>query len=419
MGWRDTLGFCLWLRELSSAPELEYLATNEAVTEPAVTRIIAGENGASGYGYPRVYTNFDGVDEDGAYLSQYALAVKKDHADGKHLDVGNGALTVVGSATSVASIVATAALIGTLTVSGNAAVTGTLSAGATTLASLAVTAGATVGTTLGVTGAAALNGGTTTTTLTATGNVALGDANTDTLTVIGVSTFKNAAGSAVQLYVDAGNNRVIVGSSTALGSDTTPNLQVVGRLYLAPDGGGNDQALFLRHNNGAVGSFTLGATNSATPDLIFKNNAGTQIARLLTAGGAIVGTSTAFVGAEKLLVNGGALLQGATTVSTGGLTVTAGGLTVSAGSSTFAASVTVSSGGIGVTGSSVFNSGVTVLNGINVTTGNASFPNTGIGFFGTSPIVKPTVTGAKAGNAALTSLMTTLANLGLLTDSTT
>lgn len=43
----------------------------------------------------------------------------------------------------------------------------------------------------------------------------------------------------------------------------------------------------------------------------------------------------------------------------------------------------------------------------------------GLAFFGASPAAKPTVTGAKAGNAALTSLLTALATLGLLTDSST
>lgn len=41
------------------------------------------------------------------------------------------------------------------------------------------------------------------------------------------------------------------------------------------------------------------------------------------------------------------------------------------------------------------------------------------GFNGTTPIAKPTVTGAKGGNAALASLMTALAAYGLVTDSTT
>lgn len=44
---------------------------------------------------------------------------------------------------------------------------------------------------------------------------------------------------------------------------------------------------------------------------------------------------------------------------------------------------------------------------------------TSVGFNGSAPIGKPTVTGAKGGNAALASLLTALANYGLITDSTT
>ena len=42
-----------------------------------------------------------------------------------------------------------------------------------------------------------------------------------------------------------------------------------------------------------------------------------------------------------------------------------------------------------------------------------------IGFYGTAPIAKPTVAGAKGSNAALASLLTALAAFGLVTDSTT
>jgi hypothetical protein len=42
---------------------------------------------------------------------------------------------------------------------------------------------------------------------------------------------------------------------------------------------------------------------------------------------------------------------------------------------------------------------------------------TGIGFFATAPVAKPTVTGSRGANAALASLLTALAGLGLLTDS--
>jgi hypothetical protein len=42
----------------------------------------------------------------------------------------------------------------------------------------------------------------------------------------------------------------------------------------------------------------------------------------------------------------------------------------------------------------------------------------GMGFFNASPVVKPTVAGSRGGNAALASLITALANLGLVADST-
>lgn len=42
-----------------------------------------------------------------------------------------------------------------------------------------------------------------------------------------------------------------------------------------------------------------------------------------------------------------------------------------------------------------------------------------LGFYSTSAITKPTVTGSRGGNAALASLLTELANLGLITDSST
>lgn len=44
---------------------------------------------------------------------------------------------------------------------------------------------------------------------------------------------------------------------------------------------------------------------------------------------------------------------------------------------------------------------------------------TGIGFHAATPIAKPTVTGSRGGNAALASLLTALADYGLITDSTT
>jgi len=50
-------------------------------------------------------------------------------------------------------------------------------------------------------------------------------------------------------------------------------------------------------------------------------------------------------------------------------------------------------------------------------TSRIKYDSTGLGFFAATPVAKPTVTGSKGANAALTSLLTALANLGLITDS--
>lgn len=50
--------------------------------------------------------------------------------------------------------------------------------------------------------------------------------------------------------------------------------------------------------------------------------------------------------------------------------------------------------------------------------GDFNHDGSNIGFYGTAPIAKPTVTGSRGGNAALASLCTALANLGLITNST-
>jgi len=53
------------------------------------------------------------------------------------------------------------------------------------------------------------------------------------------------------------------------------------------------------------------------------------------------------------------------------------------------------------------------------TDGSLRHLSTKIGFFGATTATKPTVTGSRGGNAALASLLTALAGLGLITDSTT
>lgn len=67
--------------------------------------------------------------------------------------------------------------------------------------------------------------------------------------------------------------------------------------------------------------------------------------------------------------------------------------------------------------------GLLIFDGRNIDIGTGTGTKIGgigsvMGFFGATPIAKPTVTGSRGGNAALASLLTQLATLGLITDST-
>ncbi len=81
---------------------------------------------------------------------------------------------------------------------------------------------------------------------------------------------------------------------------------------------------------------------------------------------------------------------------------------------------------VGVAGTEVLLAGgqLTIQGGTNSLRETVSGPRfswntTGIGFYATAPIAKPTITGAKGGNVALTALLIALSNFGLVTDATT
>ena len=63
-------------------------------------------------------------------------------------------------------------------------------------------------------------------------------------------------------------------------------------------------------------------------------------------------------------------------------------------------------------------SGVDVAVGNLQVTGGLDHDGSTIGFYGTAPATKQTVTGSRGGNAALNSLCTALAAIGLITNST-
>ena len=311
--------------------------------------------------------------------TEYAHTITNQGAGGKHLSIP-GILTVQNSGITASTIAVTGALSSnTLAVAASATIGTSLSVGTT----LSVTQSASIGTTLSVgtdltvgddlivtddadiggdldvNGNADIAGnlivgGTLTVTslsvtnLTVTGNTALGDANTDTVTVIGVSTFRNATNTATQLKVDAANNRVIAGSGTALGSDTTPNLQVIGRLYVAPESA-NDFAYevrrssatstgwrfgvestntFIMADTGSNRRITIGDTAAAYGLRVENDLEVSDDARVTgnLSGGKVIAGATTPSGGEELRVVGQSRFEGATEVTTGGLLVAGGAI---------------------------------------------------------------------------------------------
>lgn len=182
----------------------------------AINRVVFRDRGNTSYPAKVIWR---------ADQSDYILDA--DNAAGKHANFGSGVLTVQDSGVAATVDVSTT---GNLGVSGNATVQG---------------------------------------------NTALGNQDADTATVIGVTTFKNAASTLVQLLVDAGNNRVIVGSTTSLTGATAPNLQVIGRLYVAPESA-NDTAFQIRRSSAATVGWTIGVEN-APVNLAFKDDSDTKV----------------------------------------------------------------------------------------------------------------------------------------------
>lgn len=235
------------------------------------------------------------------------------------------------------------------------------------------------------------------------------------------------------------NGRLLVGIATAPTATNDLVHAAGGRTYLSA--GSEDSALGLRYVS-TGGSFYLGATNSATPDLILRNNAGTQIARLFTGGGLLVGTATALTSTEMLEVStgglrvqaGGVVLAGSGNIDGNGGTagqlrigaVIAGAASLTgsevlkaAGAALVTGSLTVN-GGISAGASSTITGGLTInTGGFTLSSGSFSTANVNHGFYGATAIAKPTISGSRGGNAALASAISALANLGLATDSTT
>lgn len=146
----------------------------------------------------------------------------------------------------------------------------------------------------------------------------------------------------------------------------------------------------------------------------------------LAANNSFAGNNT-FAGTTTF--GGNVLVSGATQIIDGGNKVSVKGDGSAGGAAYFVAQnstaavstyfgVTASGGFAGTFTNHAFDIRTNNSVRINIlASGGVQFANTQLGFFGTTPINKPTITGSRGGNVALTSLLGWLHALGLITDS--
>lgn len=297
------------------------------------------------------------------------------------LRVDNSGITMVGGI----GVTGTSTFYSPVVMNSTLSVTGAVTLGST----LTVTGAVTLQSTLNVTGAVVFSGNATVAgtltvgglamsgdlhvpgELTVDGNVTLGTDNADRVVVPAQATFEDDV-----IVGDGVNDRLLVRGGT-------------NGLQLSYD------------NSTSTGVFTLGATNAADPNLLVRDNSGDTVATFFASGstyqfevtGDLHVTDDAYVDGD---LSGGKVLAGTTTAN--------------------------GTEELRVVGQSRFEGDVLITTGTfrHENTGNARIEadSTGVGFFGATPIARPTVTGSRGGNAALTDLLSELANLGLITDST-
>lgn len=203
-------------------------------------------------------------------------------------------------------------------------------------------------------------------------------------------------GGALAATTIVASGPVTVGALTASSITDTGPMTISGALSATTVSASGPMTVF-----GALTATTINASGPATVAGLTTTTLNATGAG--TIGGGLTVTTIKASGASTIT---GALST--TTIVASGPATIGGALSVT-GAAQFGASATVTSN-LTVNNAAFFNGAVVVNN--SVAMGNA-------GFQGTSPIGKPTVTGAKGGNAALGSLMTALSSYGLVADSTT
>lgn len=276
----------------------------------------------------------------------------------------------------------------------------------------------TFGSTLNVTGVATVGG------LTTTGDVSGRDLTASRNVLL--------TGTGALIKADMSNatiaNRLTFETSTASASTL---------LHVRPSNGGVSAGLNIYNTfaqtgqriqlamNATTGILAVESTGGGALPLGFYTNGSLQ-AQLSTAGvfyaQALIAGATALSGTEELRVVGQTRLEGLVEVIGNDIRLEQTQSLRATDGAAWRNLASIDSGDIlqygesGATGA-VVNADYVQLKSAG--TVRFSVDTTGLGFYGTAPIAKPTIVGAKGGNVALANLLTELANLGLLIDLTT
>lgn len=248
------------------------------------------------------------------------------------------------------------------------------------------------------------------------------------------------------LWWDDVNNCLVVGTATTpagLHANTDiyaqTQIQIDSTLLYKQFGDFNFKATGEVSGAGEGLTFTTAGSTSTGGNLNFlaggaTGAAGTGGTFYAAAGKGVTGGSLNFVGGYSPFTGGSGGIASISGGNSQGSSSTGGGASLNGGNAsgtgTSGGAVTLQAGysddatnGIGGDVYLVAGAGGTAgniilvdgLGGIPLWVDSAG----GIGFFSATPVTKPTVTGSRGGNAALASLLTALANLGLVTNSTT
>ena len=226
-------------------------------------------------------------------------------------------------------------------------------------------------------------------------------------------TVPQGVGSAIQVYDQSSGNGVVIEKLTQPASLFQAALQVQG-AWAGSASANPGLLLAIVDGNGVK----RGSWDSTGQLVIYNPSNGNQVIKLQSDGTAGFGASPPFGSSIRLnsVMTGAGMQRALGLVNKNGENGDGTQIEFDSGSAQFAV--------LGVTYDNVTagERSATMrfaVQASNQMTERLRLNGTGIGFFGSTPVPKPTITGSRNGNPALANLLGALAHLGLVTDATT